>query len=200
MTTMRSLIILCVATICLLQHSLAQTHNIYGGNIQQVEVVGKQRYDMLASKGMQLPGAVMSFDESSMHKFIGSIVECKAAFDVNKFALKVKRCYAEQAIFRLTLRHIDDDGTLREILDTPLLFSMKYSDKDTEYYVTPEAPIRLTPGTYYVGIELIATIGDRPQILFPLYIKHSYIVTCESDIVEPWNYNIGLSVAGIKRD
>ena len=108
------------------------------------------------------------------------------------------KCLAELAIFKLTFRKIEDDGTHHELLETPLLFSMNKSATKAEYYVTPEENITLAPGIYYIGIALLDATGDVQEVLFPMFVKKSFVIEKDSSELQPVMYNIGLSVAGRK--
>ena len=195
---MKAFILCCSFLFSFLQYAAAQQDFIYGGDIQDIEVVGKQKYDRLVSKGARMPIAEVSFEEGSKLKFLGSVVECSAPFEVSKFSLTVHRCLAERAIFKLTFRKIEADGTHQELLETPLLFSMSKSLEKRDYYVTPEKNITITPGTYYIGIALLDATGEKQEVNFPLYIKKSYVIPAESTELQPVMYNIGLAVAGRK--
>ena len=195
---MKALILLCSFLITLSQYAFAQQDLVYGGDIQDIEVVGKQKYDRLISRGARIPNGEVCFREESKHKFLGSLVECSTQFAISKFSLTVQHCLAERAIFKLTFRKIEADGTHRELLETPLLFSMGKSVEKREYYVTPEKNITITPGTYYIGIALIDATGETQEVNFPLYIKKSFVIEKDSSELQPVMYNIGLAVAGRK--
>jgi hypothetical protein len=195
---MKALILLCSFLITLSQYAFAQQDLVYGGDIQDIEVVGKQKYDRLISRGARIPNGEVCFREESKHKFLGSLVECPTQFEISKFSLTVQHCLAERAIFKLTFRKIEADGTHQELLETPLLFSMSKSLEKQDYYVTPEKNITITPGTYYIGIALLDATGEKQEVNFPLYIKKSYVIPAESTELQPVMYNIGLAVAGRK--
>jgi hypothetical protein len=195
---MKALILLCSFLITLSQYAFAQQDLVYGGDIQDIEVVGKQKYDRLISRGARIPNGEVCFREESKHKFLGSLVECSTQFAISKFSLTVQHCLAERAIFKLTFRKIEADGTHQELLETPLLFSMSKSLEKQDYYVTPEKNITITPGTYYIGIALLDATGEKQEVNFPLYIKKSYVIPAESTELQPVMYNIGLAVAGRK--
>jgi hypothetical protein len=195
---MKALILLCSFLITLSQYAFAQQDLVYGGDIQDIEVVGKQKYDRLISRGARIPNGEVCFREESKHKFLGSLVECSTQFEISKFSLTVQHCLAERAIFKLTFRKIEADGTHQELLETPLLFSMSKSLEKQDYYVTPEKNITITPGTYYIGIALLDATGEKQEVNFPLYIKKSYVIPAESTELQPVMYNIGLAVAGRK--
>ena len=195
---MKALILLCSFLITLSQYAFAQQDLVYGGDIQDIEVVGKQKYDRLISRGARIPNGEVCFREESKHKFLGSLVECSTQFEISKFSLTVQHCLAERAIFKLTFRKIEADGTHQELLETPLLFSMSKSLEKQDYYVTPEKNITITPGTYYIGIALLDAAGEKQEVNFPLYIKKSYVIPAESAELQPVMYNIGLAVAGRK--
>ena len=195
---MKALILLCSFLITLSQYAFAQQDLVYGGDIQDIEVVGKQKYDRLISRGARIPNGEVCFKEESKHKFLGSLVECSTQFAISKFSLTVQHCLAERAIFKLTFRKIEADGTHQELLETPLLFSMSKSLEKQDYYVTPEKNITITPGTYYIGIALLDATGEKQEVNFPLYIKKSYVIPAESTELQPVMYNIGLAVAGRK--
>lgn len=195
---MKALILLCSFLITLSQYAFAQQDLVYGGDIQDIEVVGKQKYDRLISRGARIPNGEVCFREESKHKFLGSLVECSTQFAISKFSLTVQHCLAERAIFKLTFRKIEADGTHQELLETPLLFSMSKSLEKQDYYVTPEKNITITPGTYYIGIALLDIVGEEAEVNFPLYIKKSYVIPAESTELQPVMYNIGLAVAGRK--
>ena len=195
---MKALIILCSFLITLSQYAFAQQDLVYGGDIQDIEVVGKQKYDRLISRGARIPNAVVSFDDKSKHKYLGSLVECSTPFEISKFSMTVQECVTERAIFKLTLRKIEADGTHREMLEKPLLFSMSRSSEKAEYYVSPEENITIAPGTYYIGIALIDATGETQEVNFPLYIKKSFVIEKDSSELQPVMYNIGLAVAGRK--
>ena len=195
---MKALILCCSFLFLFSQYAAAQQDLIYGGDIQGVEVVGKQKYDRLVSKGARMPIAEVSFEEGSKLKYLGSVVECSDPFEVSKFSLTVHKCLTEQAVFKLTFRKIEADGTHQELLETPLLFSMTKSAEKAEYYVTPEEKITLATGTYYIGIALLDATGDEQKVLFPMYVKKSFVIEKDSSELQPVSYNIGLSVAGRK--
>ena len=195
---MKALILLCSFLITLSQYAFAQQDLVYGGDIQDIEVVGKQKYDRLISRGARIPNGEVCFRDESKHKFLGSLVECSTQFAISKFSLTVQHCLAERAIFKLTFRKIEADGTHQELLETPLLFSMSKSLEKQDYYVTPEKNITITPGTYYIGIALLDATGEKQEVNFPLYIKKSYVIPAESTELQPVMYNIGLAVAGRK--
>ena len=195
---MKALILLCSFLITLSQYAFAQQDLVYGGDIQDIEVVGKQKYDRLVSKGARMPIAEVSFEEGSKLKYLGSVVECSAPFEVSKFSLTVHKCLAERAIFKLTFRKLEADGTHREMLEKPLLFSMSRSSEKAEYYVSPEENITIAPGTYYIGIALLDIVGEDAEVNFPLYIKKSFVIEKDSSELQPVMYNIGLAVAGRK--
>ena len=195
---MKTLILLCSFLITLSQYAFAQQDLVYGGDIQDIEVVGKQKYDRLISRGARIPNGEVCFREESKHKFLGSLVECSTQFEISKFSLTVQHCLAERAIFKLTFRKIEADGTHQELLETPLLFSMSKSLEKQDYYVTPEKNITITPGTYYIGIALLDATGEKQEVNFPLYIKKSCVIPAESTELQPVMYNIGLAVAGRK--
>ena len=195
---MKALILLCSFLITLSQYAFAQQDLVYGGDIQDIEVVGKQKYDRLISRGARIPNGEVCFRDESKHKFLGSLVECSTQFEISKFSLTVQHCLAERAIFKLTFRKIEADGTHQELLETPLLFSMSKSLEKQDYYVTPEKNITITPGTYYIGIALLDATGEKQEVNFPLYIKKSYVIPAESAELQPVMYNIGLAVAGRK--
>lgn len=195
---MKALILLCSFLITLSQYAFAQQDLVYGGDIQDIEVVGKQKYDRLISRGARIPNGEVCFREESKHKFLGSLVECSTQFEISKFSLTVQHCLAERAIFKLTFRKIEADGTHQELLETPLLFSMGKSLEKREYYVAPEKNITITPGTYYIGIALLDATGEKQEVNFPLYIKKSFVIEKDSSELQPVMYNIGLAVAGRK--
>ena len=195
---MKALILLCSFLITLSQYAFAQQDLVYGGDIQDIEVVGKQKYDRLISRGARIPNGEVCFREESKHKFLGSLVECSTQFEISKFSLTVQHCLAERAIFKLTFRKIEADGTHREMLEKPLLFSMSRSSEKAEYYVSPKENITIAPGTYYIGIALLDIVGEEAEVNFPLYIKKSYVIPAESTELQPVMYNIGLAVAGRK--
>lgn len=195
---MKALILLCSFLITLSQYAFAQQDLVYGGDIQDIEVVGKQKYDRLISRGARIPNGEVCFREESKHKFLGSLVECSTQFAISKFSLTVQHCLAERAIFKLTFRKIEADGTHQELLETPLLFSMSKSLEKQDYYVTPEKNITITPGTYYIGIALLDATGEKQEVNFPLYIKKSFVIEKDSSELQSVMYNIGLAVAGRK--
>ena len=195
---MKALILLCSFLITLSQYATAQQDVVYGGDIQDIEVVGKQKYDRLISRGARIPNGEVCFSDKSKHKYLGSLVKCSTQFEISKFSLTVQHCLAERAIFKLTFRKIEADGTHREMLEKPLLFSMSRSSVKAEYYVSPEENITIAPGTYYIGIALLDIVGEEAEVNFPLYIKKSYVIPAESTELQPVMYNIGLAVAGRK--
>ena len=195
---MKALILLCSFLITLSGYAFAQQDLVYGGDIQDIEVVGKQKYDRLISRGARIPNGEVCFSDKSKHKYLGSMVKCSTQFEISKFSLTVQHCLAERAIFKLTFRKIEADGTYRELLEKPLLFSMSRSSEKAEYYVSPEENITIAPGTYYIGIALLDIVGEEAEVNFPLYIKKSYVIPAESTELQPVMYNIGLAVAGRK--
>lgn len=176
---------------------MGQEREEYHTLLQPIEIIGKRKLDKIGRRGIRIPLAAMSFEAQSERKILGSIIECDKEFEVHEFCMKVLACTADSATFRFTLSRVESDSILIDETPHTTYFTMLRSSKREEFRLMPSDKIRLEPGKYFIGIELISISDTNSKILFPLYRKKSFVIYRDGE-PESISYNIGLYAAGIR--
>ena len=167
-------------------------------NIEPAKIVVNHKTDRLDSKGMKIPGAVVVFESDDIGRCLGTVIECRKAFRPTEYRFRISACKADGAILKLVLNRINEDGSQTSIIDAPVLFSLQHISDGNEYYVEASHDLMLTPGQYFIGMELMSISGEDPTILFPAYVKKSFSKEPGTDSLAEFPYNIGLSISGKK--
>jgi len=183
----------------------AQEINIVGGELAPAMVVdGNVKVRKLVGSGARVAGGVGVISSESIGKEIGSIITVKKDFEVISIDLTILKNSFENCKGDLKIYTIQDNDNLDYILQIPIIQSIPVTDDKSIYNIIPQEEIKLQPGRYYVSFS-INKIGSginkedtsEKEIIFPLYMKRSYIRTSGSSKLEKRGFNIGITLKGL---
>ena len=189
-----------------------QTHDS-DEQLQQVVVWGsKRKQKSLSSRGTRIPGAVSVFTPDKVGYEVGTALDVKHRFEVERITLDIISNSIEGATLSLQIYR---DSTFAPMLSRPILIAVPQGKKQT-LTAMPTERILLEPGSYSIGI----TFADcseaikqqwansdqwdnqtrykmmKQSIQFPLYLKTGYMKSTVSDAFEKCTASIGLKVKG----
>ena len=161
---------------------------------------GKRKKAKLAGRGMRFAGAVTAWTAEKTGYEIGSIIDVKHAFEVEEFVFSTIRNSVENARLSVNIYSIDEtESSFINVMHHPVYVDIPISDKKSEHVITANESISLFPGRYYVALKFVdgkkQTTKDG-KILFPLYLKSSYIRNGATDTPEKIPVNMGLMIKG----
>ena len=161
---------------------------------------GKRKKAKLAGRGMRFAGAVTAWTAEKTGYEIGSIIDVKHAFEVEEFVFSTIRNSVENARLSVNIYSIDEtESSFINVMHHPVYVNIPISDKKSEHVITANESISLFPGRYYVALKFVdgkkQTTKDG-KILFPLYLKSSYIRNGATDTPEKIPVNMGLMIKG----
>ena len=161
---------------------------------------GKRKKAKLAGRGMRFAGAVTAWTTEKTGYEIGSIIDVKHAFEVEEFVFSTIRNSVENARLSVNIYSIDEtESSFINVMHHPVYVDIPISDKKSEHVITANESISLFPGRYYVALKFVdgkkQTTKDG-KILFPLYLKSSYIRNGATDTPEKIPVNMGLMIKG----
>ena len=86
----------------------------------------------------------------------------------------------------------------------PIIQSIPISEEKSRYNIIPQEEIQLQPGRYYISFsinEIDTNINGKDttgkEIVFPLYMKKSFVRKSNSSKLEKIGFNIGITLKGI---
>ena len=161
---------------------------------------GKRKKAKLAGRGMRSAGAVTAWTAEKTGYEIGSIIDVKHAFEVEEFVFSTIRNSVENARLSVNIYSIDEtESSFINVMHHPIYVDIPVSEKKSEHVITANESIFLSPGRYYVALKFVdgkkQTTKDS-KILFPLYLKSSYIRNGATDTPEKIPVNLGLEIKG----
>ena len=173
-----------------------------------VIIAGKKKHKKLLGTGVKISGGVTSFTPDKRGYEVGSIIRTRHTFEIEEIKFKVLSNSIKGAILGIEIYSIKN--SFRKILPAPLLQKLEIGEKQN-ISIVPEGRTIIEPGEYFVAIRFVdcednsqyspenrQNYKERENILFPLYIKKSYIRNGSSNELEKCNENIGLKVKGIE--
>ena len=161
---------------------------------------GKRKKAKLAGRGMRFAGAVTVWTAEKIGYEIGSIIDVKHAFEVEEFVFSTIQNSVENVRLSVNIYSIDEtESSFINVMHHPIYVDIPVSEKKCEHVITANESIFLSPGRYYVALKFVdgkkQTTKDG-KILFPLYLKSSYIRNSPVDIPEKVPVNLGLQIKG----
>ena len=162
---------------------------------------GKRKSARLAGKGMRVPAAATKMTSKNIGNEIGSIVETKRLFEVQEIEFKVAYNSLKDARFSINIYMADStDGLFCSALCKPVYVDIPTSTEKQEIHVAVDERVILDAGRYFVSVMLVdyAKHAKAGHILFPLYLKSSYIRNGIMDELESIPVNMGLTVKGVE--
>ena len=162
---------------------------------------GKRKSAKLAGKGTRVPGAATKMTAGNIGNEIGSIVETKRPFEVQEIEFNVTHCNLKGARLSINIYKADStEGHFHNALCKPVYVDIPTSNGKQKINVTVDDRITLDAGRYFVSVMLVdyARYTNTGHILFPLYLKSSYIRNGVMDELESIPVNMGLTVKGVE--
>ena len=172
----------------------------------------KRKQKSLSSRGTRIPGAVSVFTPDKVGYEVGTALDVKHRFEVERITLDIISNSIEGATLSLQIYR---DSNFAPLLSRPILIAVPQGKKQT-LTAMPTERILLEPGSYSIGI----TFADcseaikqqwansdqwdnqtrykmmKQSIQFPLYLKTGYMKSTVSDAFEKCTASIGLKVKG----
>ena len=207
--------ILTIVMLLLLATTAKGSEQTYNPDEQLQEVVvwgGKRKLKSLSSRGTRIPGAVSVFTPDKVGYEVGTALDVKHRFEVERITLDIISNSIEGATLSLQIYR---DSTYAPLLSRPILITVPQGKRQALAAV-PTERILLEPGRYSVGITFAdcseaikqqwaessqwdATTRyemQRHSLQFPLYLKEGYIRSTMYNTPEKNKANIGLRVMG----
>ena len=207
--------ILTIVMLLLLATTAKGSEQTYNPDEQLQEGVvwgGKRKLKSLSSRGTRIPGAVSVFTPDKVGYEVGTALDVKHRFEVERITLDIISNSIEGATLSLQIYR---DSTYAPLLSRPILITVPQGKRQALAAV-PTERILLEPGRYSVGITFAdcseaikqqwaessqwdATTRyemQRHSLQFPLYLKEGYIRSTMYNTPEKNKANIGLRVMG----
>ena len=162
---------------------------------------GKKKSAKLAGKGTRVPGAATKMTAGNIGNEIGSIVETKRPFEVREIEFNVTHCSLKDARFSINIYKADStECHFRNTLCKPIYVDIPTVNGKQKINVTVDERITLEASRYFVSVMLVdySKHANAGHILFPLYLKSSYIRNGVMDELESIPVNMGLTVKGVE--
>jgi hypothetical protein len=167
-------------------------------------VGGNEKIAKLVGSGTRIAGGVGVISSESIGKEIGSIITVKKDFEVISIDLTILKNSFENCKGDLKIYTIQDNDNLDCVLQIPIIQNIPVTDDKSIYNIIPQEEIKLQPGRYYVSFSIneIDTGIDNDntsekEMVFPLYMKRSYVRSSGSSNLEKIEFNIGIILRGI---
>ena len=161
---------------------------------------GKRKKGKLMGKGMRVPGAATSWSIGSLGYEVGSIIEVEQTFEVDEIRFRTLHNTIEHARLSVNIYSMDEsNGIFSNILHRPIYIDIPAENEKREHTTAPNERVFLAPGSYFVAVKLVDGKSDslrNKNILFPLYLKSSYIRKGAADTLEKIPVNLGLQITG----
>lgn len=183
----------------------AQDIKIIGGELAPAMVMDSDtKVKNLVGSGSRVPGGIGIISAENIGNEIGSVITVKKDFEVISISLTTLKNSLENCKGDLKIYAISPDENLDCILQIPIIQNIPVTDDKSIYNIIPQEEIKLQPGRYYVSFSIneIDTGIDNDntsekEMVFPLYMKRSYVRTSRSSNLEKIGFNIGIILRGI---
>lgn len=200
---MRSVLLLCGVLVSSIL--VAQDIRIIGGELAPAIVVdGDVKIKKLVGSGSRVAGGIGVISAESIGKEIGSVITVKRDFKLSSIDFTILKNSLENCKGDLRIYSISPEDNLDCILQMPIIQSIPISEEKSRYNIIPQEEIQLQPGRYYVSFsinEIDTNINGKDttgkEIVFPLYMKKSFVRKSNSSKLEKIGFNIGITLKGI---
>ena len=175
---------------------------------------GKKKHKKLLGKGVRIPGCATSWTPDRIGSEIGSVINVDHPFEVEEIIFTTLSNQIESLELKIEIRPTEKLHT--SILTEDIRINIPKGEKQKQI-VTPGKQLIIEPGEYFVSLifsncdeetkkrwsennenEKKQVNARAENILFPLYIKESYIRNNKEDEIESWPVNMGLKMNGIE--
>ena len=161
---------------------------------------GKRKKARLSNRGMKVAGGVTQWTTEKLGYEIGSIIDVKRVFEVEEILFSTVLNSIENARLSINIYMIDETKSyFGNVIHHPIYVDIPVSEKKDEHVIAVKENIFLEPGRYYVAVKFVdgkKQTDKRDVMLFPLYLKGSYIRNSPVDIPEKIPVNLGLVIKG----
>ena len=169
-----------------------------------VIIDGKKKHKKMFGTGVKIPCAVASLTPDKRGYEVGSTIKTKHPFEVEEINFDITSNNIGDVTLGIEIYNISNNFS--RTLQEPLLIKVPVGKKQ-EISVQPEKRTIIEPGEYFVAIKFIDCVehsensgkkNEREALLFPLYLKNSYIRHSSNDSIERCKINMGLKIRGIE--
>ena len=161
---------------------------------------GKRKKARLSNRGMKVAGGVTQWSTDKLGYEIGSIIDVKRVFEVEEILFSTVLNNIENARLSINIYMIDEtESDFGNVIHHPIYVDIPVSEKKNEHVIAVKENIFLEPGRYYIAVKFVdgkKQTDKRDVMLFPLYLKGSYIRNSPVDIPEKIPVNLGLEIKG----
>ena len=161
---------------------------------------GKRKKAKLAGRGMRFAGGVTQWTTEKLGYEIGSIIDVKRVFEVEEILFSTVLNNIENARLSINIYMIDEtESDFSNVIHHPIYVDIPVNEKKSEHVIAVKENIFLEPGRYYVAVKFVdgkKQTDKREVMLFPLYLKSSYIRNSPVDFPEKIQVNLGLEIRG----
>ena len=161
---------------------------------------GKRKKARLSNRGMKVAGAVTQWTTEKLGYEIGSIINVKRVFEVEELLFSTVLNNIENARLSINIYLMDEtESNFSNVMHHPIYVDIPVSEKKNEHVIAVKENIFLEPGRYYVAVKFVdgkKQTDKKDIMLFPLYLKGSYIRNSPVDIPEKIPVNLGLEIKG----
>ena len=161
---------------------------------------GKRKKARLSNRGMKVAGGVTQWNTEKLGYEIGSIINVKRVFEVEEILFSTVLNSIENARLSINIYLMDEtESNFSNVMHHPIYVDISVSEKKNEHVIALKENIFLEPGRYYVAVKFVdgkKQTDKRDIMLFPLYLKESYIRNSPVDIPEKIPVNLGLEIKG----
>lgn len=170
-----------------------------------VIIAGKQKHKKMLGTGIKIPCAVASLTPDKTGYEIGSIIKTKHPFEIKEISFRVSSNSIPGAVLGVEIYRIDSLFT--KVLPAPIIVEVPVCRRQ-RVNVTPKEQTIIEPGEYFVAVRFADCDekkedgnidSEKPKtLLFPLYIKDSFIRNSSNTALEKCKINLGLKIKGIE--
>lgn len=161
---------------------------------------GKRKKARISNRGMKVAGGVTQWTTEKLGYEIGSIINVKRVFEVEELLFSTVLNSIENARLSINIYLMDEtESNFSNVMHHPIYVDIPVSEKKNEHVIAVKENIFLEPGRYYVAVKFVdgKKLTDKSDVmLFPLYLKESYIRNSPVDIPEKIPVNLGLEIKG----
>ena len=161
---------------------------------------GKRKKAKLTNRGMRFVGGVTQWTTEKLGYEIGSIIDVKRVFEVEEILFSTVLNNIENARLSINIYMIDEtESDFSNVMHHPIYVDIPVNEKKSEHVIAVKENIFLESGRYYVAVKFVdgkKHTDKREVMLFPLYLKSSYIRNSPIDIPEKIPVNLGLEIRG----
>lgn len=161
----------------------------------------KKRKTKFGGNGIKIPGGVTSWERNNIGSEVGYVIKSERLFEVSEISFSVLQNSLKGAKAGINL-YIIDNGTFVNVLQNPIYIYIPISDNKQEFCIVPDERIVIGSGEYYLSLMLVdydrTTCKESEKMLFPLYLKKSYIRNSGKDGLKKISVGLGIEAKGFE--